>query len=727
MPTLVQHLNKTPAHDLRAMAGHLHLSRREEQHKQAWIDAIARLWSSPDQDEARTIALTRLSSQAQRALRRLVDLDQVPAELFWAEYGRVRRPRQANYQPKPWRQPACAAEELYYAGLLHAVEQPTITRARTLCTPIDLRPMLSQFAYDVTSKAPTIDDRVARHDSNIVTWALVHDVGQLLIFLMQMAQDDRRVTLRYGKWLDQKPLRQLNQRLATQEVGPISSHKGTQRLRWLAFLATVAGLQREGVVTAAGRAWMQEPPAEQFGWLWQGWRQCDGRMRGDYGLADGLLPKPWPEPLLLVLRTMIQAGTTAIAAVDLVHALLDTSPQEQAYWNHHVTDFSEFEQLLRDVLEDALTLFAIVARTESEPEEESTHTFLITSAGEWLLGGKGLGEKGVMEPAPAWDEKSSARGFLAGTDSWRVHFPANAPLALQVAVAAFGNYVGSRRDENEIWHIYELNAVTLARAADTGRDGPQLIQVLHRLGITLDSERADQLNRWQASRDDVRVSSSLLLETRTSSLLTELMNEPDIRKHIAEVLNPTTARLDAQPMALLDALRTKGLRPNMAWERSALTDQKGGNRGALWLAARLYLELARHIPLPSPLERHLLDELAASFSETERVLLDTEYRQLEERLRALLDGETYALAPEVGDIDGWRELIETAAEEGRVIDLLYYSAGRNMKTRRHVTLYWIEAMENRVYMRAYCHENGDVRLFRLDRIIAAKLVEVEGN
>jgi predicted DNA-binding transcriptional regulator YafY len=48
--------------------------------------------------------------------------------------------------------------------------------------------------------------------------------------------------------------------------------------------------------------------------------------------------------------------------------------------------------------------------------------------------------------------------------------------------------------------------------------------------------------------------------------------------------------------------------------------------------------------------------------------------------------------------------------------MTYFTAGRNLLTRRVVTPYWLEEHRGIPYLRADCHQAGKVLLFRLDRI-----------
>ena len=123
MQTLQQALERLAQRDVRGIASRLALRHRGQQPKAHWVAAITQLWHDPSQ---RRGWLAQLSAQAQTALRRLLELEQMPVAWFEAEYGAIRRATtRQHWSPAPWQQPATPSEELYYIGLLHPL--PTVS------------------------------------------------------------------------------------------------------------------------------------------------------------------------------------------------------------------------------------------------------------------------------------------------------------------------------------------------------------------------------------------------------------------------------------------------------------------------------------------------------------------------------------------------------------------------------------------------------------------------
>jgi proteasome accessory factor C len=67
--------------------------------------------------------------------------------------------------------------------------------------------------------------------------------------------------------------------------------------------------------------------------------------------------------------------------------------------------------------------------------------------------------------------------------------------------------------------------------------------------------------------------------------------------------------------------------------------------------------------------------------------------------------------------------LRTAVERGQQIEIDYYSFGRDEQTRRVVDPYTVFSASGQWYLSAYCHTADDERLFRIDRVHAARLLD----
>ncbi len=66
-------------------------------------------------------------------------------------------------------------------------------------------------------------------------------------------------------------------------------------------------------------------------------------------------------------------------------------------------------------------------------------------------------------------------------------------------------------------------------------------------------------------------------------------------------------------------------------------------------------------------------------------------------------------------------MIRQAAEDGRQLEIHYYSASSDQESTRIVDPVAVVAIEGRWYLDAYCHNAGGMRRFRVDRVSAARV------
>ena len=325
-PTLPRHLAQLPYKDLRGIATRLGLRKRHHSQKQEWIALIAAGWQQ--------FALQQqwpavLSEHAKDALWRLLQAEQIPAVLFWAEYGPVRQVTvHQKWSPPPWQAPATVSEELYYSALLCPLDNPALRRTHLVAIPSDLRvALLAHFAAHIDSGNGTEVISVDKTTTGYLGWTLCHDVGQLLIYL----HTQPALKLLHGRWLSRAHLTQLATRLLT-PVTVQASHRRTPYLRLLMALVTLGELQDQGTITPKGWQWLADEPAAQLTWLWDCWQAMTPDDRVRFALPAGGIASPWPQPLLRQLATSSTAALAPFTAVDLVHGMWRTNAVSAAFW-----------------------------------------------------------------------------------------------------------------------------------------------------------------------------------------------------------------------------------------------------------------------------------------------------------------------------------------------------------------------------------------------------------
>lgn len=116
--------------------------------------------------------------------------------------------------------------------------------------------------------------------------------------------------------------------------------------------------------------------------------------------------------------------------------------------------------------------------------------------------------------------------------------------------------------------------------------------------------------------------------------------------------------------------------------------------------------------------------LRESGQAAERELIDRVIARLEEA-----SGQASAAAKQVEiQLDTWedpeiRATVQDALNRGRRLHLSYWVPTRDETTERDVDPMQLAYADGRTYLEAWCHRAEDVRLFRLDRVAAARVLE----
>jgi hypothetical protein len=698
--TLEEKLLAFPHRDLRGIAIRLGLRQQGEHQKAVWSVAIAAGWRNVT---TATHWLSLLSPLAQQALARLLAMRECPAAPFWGEYGPVRQvtARIASQTP-PWQAPENASEELYYLGLLHPQAGQTLRQAQRIGLPVELQPLLQQWRCG----DPASHEAAQPLDPALTTgadagWTFAHDLGQLLIYLhQQWAHSGGDFVLHRHRRLRVAEARKLGQRLLQPE----------QRLEVLLWLATTAGLLGKNHLTPRAWHWLQAAPTEQIRWLWRAW--CDDAAHaqepdGPWPLA---LPLPWPKPLVQAL----QQAQGLFTAVDLTHGVLRSVEIPVTYWAAHLPDLQRLDQLIAALLMDFFVPLGLVAPAHQAGTADIEYG--ITRFGRWLLRD---GEVPVSWPITA---VQGTPPLPQASEEWLIPAATGALYDAQATLAAYSDYVRFDRNAAPGLHWYRLSPASVARAAAVGLGLPALGQALTALHQPPDAEAWQQLWAWHSQGTTLHLTIRPLLQAKTPAALAAVWQIPNLRPLLGEILSPTTATLQVDLNTARQALNRAALFPNrQAMSTRAPTARGGcdsGQVGALWLAGQLYAWLGEHLSLPLPPPFATLQQLWTELTAEEQAVVAAQWEALREQLLDLVDAFPFTPPPHPSDPTQWRLLLEAAATAKHDLELLYFSAGRNLLTRRRVQPFWVIEAQGISYLIAYCHPTARVLTFRLDRIQA---------
>jgi len=296
-----------------------------------------------------------------------------------------------------------------------------------------------------------------------------------------------------------------------------------------------------------------------------------------------------------------------------------------------------------------------------------------------------------------------------------------------VSLSSFAEHVQGPAPGVVAW--FRLTPASIARAISRGEKAEALVAELRdALGGHLPAVWPRVLRRWARAGQAFRIRRITVVETASREMLRELLSWPGARDCLGRPLSSRIVTIDEGKLPrLLGHLRRHGY-----WPRVDLPGEgEGGDAGkelkglaGLWLAGEVYAELKRFIRLPVPPPHGVLHGLEKELSPAAHSAAESALSETLERLAQVVNGwAAYPAVETKADVEEWVTTIERALQEGRDLELVYWTAGRNERTRRRVTPYWLERRREVPYLVGYCHHRQAERVFRVDRIERLRLVE----
>lgn len=151
---------------------------------------------------------------------------------------------------------------------------------------------------------------------------------------------------------------------------------------------------------------------------------------------------------------------------------------------------------------------------------------------------------------------------------------------------------------------------------------------------------------------------------------------------------------------------------------------------ALEVEGVVYIDNAEFLSRPVRLTPHeavslivALRTLRSSAQDAERTAIESTLAKLES---AAGDGAVASSAVEVHveEVDtGIHEVLTRALKAGKRLHLGYLVASRDEQTERDVDPLRLITAQGRIYLEAWCYRAEDLRLFRLDRIVSAAMLD----
>jgi hypothetical protein len=278
----------------------------------------------------------------------------------------------------------------------------------------------------------------------------------------------------------------------------------------------------------------------------------------------------------------------------------------------------------------------------------------------------------------------------------------------------------------------QLSAERIGQAVAGGEQLAQIFQrVTEALGQPPSRRLGQRLRAWAQAGAQVRIQPLVVLETTDAPLMGRLRSRKLVRRHLTTVLSPTRSAIDPNHLpALVQTLRTLGLYTQAPPAVSAAPANTAGEDAVaapyadtLWLLVQLYQGLGAVVELPVRLPDGLLAALRAQLTAPQQAAAASASERVLAQLEATLQG--YLRLPAWQNFvqpPGLIATLETALAAGQDLQITYWGAGRDQKTVRRVTPYWLETREGALYLIAYCHLREAERVFRVDRIEACQPV-----
>jgi hypothetical protein len=504
------------------------------------------------------VALARLSPEAREALDTLLALGgRMRAPQFGRRFGEVRAVGPGRLEREaPWQQPANAAEELWYAGLIYrAFYDDGGGPGEFVFIPDDLAALLPSPQTEPPAFAVEVVPAPSQYPGDEL--ALVHDLFAYLVFL-----HNRDVRPYADGRLGRRDLSALRARLRQPEERRLALVRA--QAERLGFVARQDDLLR--LEAAAVKRWLTASPAQQIAELQEAWRDDPGW--NDLCQVPGLVCdreaawRPQNDPvatrralLALLGRCPLDAWWSAasfVATVKEVHPDFQRPDGDYTSWyirdaasGEYLSGFESWElvegALIADLLAGPLRWLGVVAAVAGE----AGIICRLTAAGARLLG--------LVADEP---EEIASPPIVVHPDL-SVEAPAPASLYTRFQLERFADLASVDPCR------YQLTAGGLQRALARGVRVEQVLAFLRQASEgKVPANVAGQLHTWAERFGQVKLEEAAVLTVKNERVLRELAVLPETRSLIGRALSATSALVRRKDLpGLRKALRDLGYLP----------------------------------------------------------------------------------------------------------------------------------------------------------------------
>ena len=263
-----------------------------------------------------------------------------------------------------------------------------------------------------------------------------------------------------------------------------------------------------------------------------------------------------------------------------------------------------------------------------------------------------------------------------------------------------------------------IDAAAMRRAVEQGYDAAQIVASLAALiGVPLDRRDADQVRSWVKAAHRLTLRPLLVLTATDPATLRAIRADWRLRPLLENAISPHHLVVQAgRSDELCRRLARRGHAVTRA-ERSADPPTPAAAE-YLYLAARVYQQLGGIAPAEVHLPGEVARQAAAALDPAQIDALDQTAAAYVDKLRQMLTGRIVGQGGVAqDDPEGIRAALQIACEQRSSVTIVYFSPAHGAETTRTIEPNLLYERNGAAYVEAWCRLDGDVRTFRVDRIV----------
>lgn len=639
----------------------------------------------------------RLPKRAKEALHVLkANGNHVPWHIFTRTYGDIRpyRPWQGDEAPE-WHNFVSITEALWRLGMIEI--------QAGACRQVVLLNEVRQLLH--ATPLPTPSATYQPSDMGDGRTALLRDLTEWLA-----VASSRPIRLKKGRWLPVDVLRRINAGcMMRDDMTDIRGETRTIRLRWLHYLADVAGLICHTPIgiqlTVRGWEWLNLTDTLRWEQLlhgmWDDWR-CDAPLWHRYHLPN-IHFGAWEA----LYRHVVACDAGMYGRDEMVAAFRPYLALYPAFMPMDEADNPIFT--IADAYWDVLAWLGII-------ENQSPHPLTPSPKIE-------EGEQNPFTPlhdnaiyiTPILTQAITPAPLRYADDALFITRPTYPHPSAWVQLCAYA----IPHDETTL----RADADAIRRAIGIGETIPQIAHTIRLLiGTKLPLRAYEQLEKWGQQAHQQTLQTVTLLTVADTNRLQGWRADWRLSKCIEQVISAHHAVIKGDAVAIFTRkLHRRGHAVLSDGHLSASSDK---HREALWLAVRVYQGISGFAPQVIRIPNAVRHGIADGIPQDRLSALEASAKAVIDRIGGTIKGYPSAgiIAPEADEIH-IRTQVHAMRDARGAVKIAYFSPAYGERTTRIIEPVMIYERNGAEYVEAWCRRDEAMRLFRMDRILRIDAIE----